>query len=119
MFINLCNVVNLDFYYENLLKKIRHLPKNMIYHLFITVVSLGHTYVLFLKIRFRGNGLRSRENGLIIRANGIRSRENGLINRANGIRSRENGLINRANEIRSRENELIIHANRIRSRENG
>ena len=70
-----------------------------------TVVSLGHTYVLFLKIRFRANGLRSRENGLIIRANGIRSRENGLINRANEIRSRENGLITRANEIRSRENE--------------
>ena len=84
-----------------------------------TVVSLGHTYVLILKIRFRANGLRSRENGLIIRANGIRSRENGLINRANEIRSRENGLITRANEIRSRENELIIHANGIRSRENG
>ena len=66
-----------------------------------TVVSLGHTYVLFLKIRFRANGLRSRENGLIIRANGIRSRENGLIIRANEIRSRENGLITRANEIRS------------------
>ena len=84
-----------------------------------TVVSLGHTYVLFLKIRFRANGLRSRENGLIIRANGIRSRENGLVIRANEIRSRENGLIIRANEIRYRENELIIHANGIRSRENG
>ena len=70
----------------------------------LTVVSLGHTYVLFLKIRFCANGLRSRENGLIIRANGIRSRENGLIIRANEIRSRENGLIIRANGIRSREN---------------
>ena len=67
-----------------------------------TVVSLGHTYVLFLKMRFRANGLRSREYGLIISANGIRSRENGLINRANEIRSRENRLIIRANEIRSR-----------------
>ena len=46
------------------------------------MVSLGHTYVLFLKIRFRANGIRSRENGLIFRANGIRSRENGLIIRA-------------------------------------
>ena len=55
------------------------------------MVSLGHTYVLFLKIRFRANGLRSRENRLIIRANRIRSRENGFINRANEIRSRENG----------------------------
>ena len=39
------------------------------------VVSLGHTYVLFLKIRFRANGIRSRENGLIIRANGITLQE--------------------------------------------
>ena len=73
------------------------------------MVSLGHTYVLFLKIRFRGNIIRSRENGIIIRANGIRSRENGLIIRANGIRSRENGLIIRENGIRSRENGTIIH----------
>ena len=65
----------------------------------LTVVSLGHTYVLFLKIRLRANGIRSRENGLIIHANGIRSRENGLIISANEIRSRENGLIIRANEI--------------------
>ena len=69
------------------------------------VVSLGHTCVLFLKIRFRANGIRSRENGLIIRANVIRSRENGLINRTNEIRSCENGLIIRANEIRYREND--------------
>ena len=93
--------------------------KSLRFPLIRTVVSLGHTYVLFLKIRFRANGLRSRENGLIIRANGIRSRENGLISRANETRSRENGLITRANEIRSRENELIIHANGLRSRKNG
>ena len=73
-------------------------------HVTSTVVSLGHTYVLFLKIRFRANGLRSRENGLIIRANEIRPHENELIIRANEIGSRENGLIIRANEIRSREN---------------
>ena len=70
------------------------------------MVSLGHTYVLFLKIRFHANGIRTRENGLIIRGNGIRSRENGLIISANEIRSRENGLILRANEIRSRKKRI-------------
>ena len=43
----------------------------------ITVVSLGHTCVLFLKLIIRANEKGSRENGLIICANGIRSRENG------------------------------------------
>ena len=56
------------------------------------MVSLGQYICLILKIRFRANGIRSRENGLIIRANVIRFRENGLIFRANEIRSRENGI---------------------------
>ena len=58
-----------------------------------TVVSLGHTYVLYSKIRFRTNGIRSRENGLIIRANGIRCRENEIIICANGKINRPNGSI--------------------------
>ena len=67
----------------------------------LSIVLYGgifRTYIcLILKIRFRANGIRSRENGLTIRANEIRSRENGLIFHANGIRSRENGLTIRAN----------------------
>ena len=42
-------------------------------------------------------------------ANGIRSRENELIIRSNEIRSRENGLIIRANGITCHENETITH----------
>ena len=66
----------------------------------------------------RPNGIRSRENGLIVCANEIRSRENGLIIRSNGIKSRENELIVCTNGIRSRESEIIIGANGIKSRAN-
>ena len=55
------------------------LPRNIIskYIEYFTVVCLGHTCVLFLKLIIRANEIGSRKNGLIIRANGIRSRENG------------------------------------------
>ena len=46
----------------------------------ITVVALGHTYVLYLKIRFQAIGITIRANGIINRVNGIRSLGNGKNN---------------------------------------